>query len=192
MPYPSTSCKWTACGRILPPWTPHAIRLCLDNNFAFISFTKGVKTCPKDHVPFTDADNDVVPVHESGVQEIQFNYKKASENVFHFDLGTAGSTSSYSGRFSPEHAFTKEGYKWLSGYDNANAITATDDTGTHTGTPQSIFFRFHQPQTIVRIAFTANSVETGPTKFDVFASNAQDCLDEAQWTLLLEEDNNLR
>jgi hypothetical protein len=109
MPYPSMSCGWAACGRLLPLWTPHTVRLCLDNNFAFISFTKDVKTCIEHHAPFTDADNDVVPVHESGVQKIQFNYNKNSEDVFHSDLGTAGATSSYQlyTGYTPEHAFTK-------------------------------------------------------------------------------------
>jgi hypothetical protein len=29
MLYPSMSCGWAACGRLLPLWTPHAIRLCV-------------------------------------------------------------------------------------------------------------------------------------------------------------------
>jgi hypothetical protein len=28
MPYPSTPCGRAACGRLLPFWTPHAVRLC--------------------------------------------------------------------------------------------------------------------------------------------------------------------
>jgi hypothetical protein len=34
MPYPCTLAGWAACGRLLPIWTPHALRLCyLHNKF---------------------------------------------------------------------------------------------------------------------------------------------------------------
>jgi hypothetical protein len=161
----------------------------------FILLARGVETCVEYHTAFTDADNDlVVP---SGAKAIHFAYTKPSKQVFNFELGSAGATSRFCcDQYQASRAFivsNEEGnyIKWQS--NDQSGLTYEDGLGIHqVGKHQSIFFRFNQPQIVVRIAFGTYSVWGGPSKFSVFASNAQNCLDESQWTILKVVNDNKR
>ncbi|CAL4186573.1 unnamed protein product, partial [Meganyctiphanes norvegica] len=102
----------------------------------------------------------------SGLQELNLNI-----------IGPRA-TSSF-GVESPESGFGISDNTWWSSKDTL---------------PQAVWYQFPIPVVVTKYSFRTRSdsfmVENGPSKYEIFGSNASDCSDQASWITLLQENSD--